>query len=496
MTDPGQAAPPTGANGDGGSPPAPTPGTSVAGSDDVVELHRRIGELEAQNAALLGERAASERRRRETHRARTALAITLVVLGALLAPLSVIAVWARGTVSNTDQYVATVAPLATNPAIQATVSTRVTDAIYNRLDVPAVVAGALPPKAQVLTEPISNGVKNFIGTVTSRVVRSPRFAAFWEQANRAAHAQLVAALEGRSSAGVSVSNDKVTLDLAQLVDHVKARLSAAGLTVVDKIPTSSIRGTVTLFQSNQVGQIQGAYSALQKVGIWTPVIAAALLVAGVLLAPRRRRATAWAAFGVLVTVLLCTIAFFVVRHYYLANLPPQVTSRAAASAAFDITTRFLRQSARALAALAVVVWVVAFVGGPARGAATVRHAVTAGAGGLGDRAESAGLLPTPMRLFVGRSRRWLQIADVALIVLILLLWSHRSGADVIWMALLGLFLLLVIEFVGVRTPPPATAPAHPPAPHDGATPGPDGTDLRDPPGDRPGGATPVASQRS
>lgn len=443
-----------GASTDAESPPAPVPpaaGGAPTAGEDLEGLQRRLQELEEQNARLLGERAAAERRRREHHRARTTLAAVLVILGAILAPLSVVSVWASNTVGSQDQYVATVAPLATDPAIRSAVTTRVTDAVYARLDVPTLVAGALPPRAQVLTQPISNGVKSFINTVVSRIVTSPQFATFWEQANRAAHAQLVGALEGTSTAGVSVHNNQVTLDLSQLVAQVKSRLSASGLTIVDKIPTGSIRGTVTIFQSDKLGQIQGLYNALQTVGVWMPIIAAALLVAGVLLAPRRRRAIAWAAFGVLVMVLIATLVFYFGRNYYLTHLPPQIHSRAAAAAAFDILTRFLRQSARTLAVAAVVVWVVAFVSGPARGAGTVRHAVTAGAGGLGDRAERAGLLPVPVRLFAGRYRRWLQVADVVLIVVILLLWSHRTGADVIWMSLLGLFLLLVIEFLGVRS---------------------------------------------
>jgi len=248
-----------------------------------------------------------------------------------------------------------------------------------------------------------------------------------------------------------VHNNQVTLDLNQLVSQVKSHLSASGLTIVDKIPTGSIHGTVTVFQSDKLGQIQGLYNALQTVGVWMAIIAAALLVAGVLLAARRRRAIAWAAFGVLVMVLIATLLFYLGCNYYLTHLPPQIQSRAAAAAAFDILTRFLRQSARTLAVAAVVVWVVAFVSVPARGAGTVRHAVTTGAGGLGDRAERAGLLPVPVRLFVVRFHRWLPIADVVLIVVILLLWSHRTGAEVIWMSLLGPFPLLVIELLGVRS---------------------------------------------
>ena len=50
-----------------------------------------------------------------------------VVLACLLAVVSVFVVFARNQLLNTDTYVSTVAPLATNPAIQTQVATRVSD---------------------------------------------------------------------------------------------------------------------------------------------------------------------------------------------------------------------------------------------------------------------------------------------------------------------------------------------------------------------------------
>jgi hypothetical protein len=48
----------------------------------------------------------------------------LVILGCVLAPLSVVAVWSSNQVSNTDRYVANVAPLISEPAIQGALTTR------------------------------------------------------------------------------------------------------------------------------------------------------------------------------------------------------------------------------------------------------------------------------------------------------------------------------------------------------------------------------------
>src|SRR6476620_2345622 len=46
----------------------------------------------------------------------------LLTLGCGLAVLSLLALWLRGTLLNTDRYVSTVAPIAANPAVQDAVA--------------------------------------------------------------------------------------------------------------------------------------------------------------------------------------------------------------------------------------------------------------------------------------------------------------------------------------------------------------------------------------
>ena len=66
---------------------------------------------------------------------RTILAVVLIVVGCVLAPLAGVAGWARNQVTNTDRYVRTVAPLATDPAIQTAVADQLTAQVFTYLDV-------------------------------------------------------------------------------------------------------------------------------------------------------------------------------------------------------------------------------------------------------------------------------------------------------------------------------------------------------------------------
>ena len=74
---------------------------------------------------------------------RSVVATFLIVIGCILAPLSVVAVWAKNQVTDTDRYVTTVAPLARDPAIQAAVTDKITAEIFARLDVKAITNQAV-----------------------------------------------------------------------------------------------------------------------------------------------------------------------------------------------------------------------------------------------------------------------------------------------------------------------------------------------------------------
>ena len=82
----------------------------------------------------------------------------LVVLTAVLAFATVPALYLRSEVIDTDRYVATVAPLASDPAIQAEIADKVTQQITDAVDFQTITRDALnelsktaPRVAAVLT---------------------------------------------------------------------------------------------------------------------------------------------------------------------------------------------------------------------------------------------------------------------------------------------------------------------------------------------------------
>ena len=124
----------------------------------------------------------------------------LIVISCILAPISVIAIWVRNQVLNTDRYVANVKPLATNPSVISTASANVTNELFQRVDVQELAQEALPPRASFLAGPIASGVKQVVEQATTRIMESDQFEKIWLEANRVAHQQLVKALTNQGQA--------------------------------------------------------------------------------------------------------------------------------------------------------------------------------------------------------------------------------------------------------------------------------------------------------
>src|SRR6185436_4619971 len=84
--------------------------------EDVERLRARLAELEAQLASRPAEPVAERRSRRDRQWWRSIIVIVLVTVGAILAPLTVVATWAHDQIGDTDRFLETVTPLASDPA--------------------------------------------------------------------------------------------------------------------------------------------------------------------------------------------------------------------------------------------------------------------------------------------------------------------------------------------------------------------------------------------
>lgn len=389
--------------------------------------------------------------------ARKTVSAVLIVLTCILVPVALLTVWVHDIVLDTDRYVSTVSPLASDPAIEDAAVKRITHAADVRVDGSQVTADisawlqsqGLPPRAanavKGLGPQLDSAVNSTVDKVATRFVQSDRFEKIWTNANRAAHTAVVHALTGEGSGAVGVNGGTVTLDVGEAVDQVKQALVDAGVSPASKIP--DVDKQMVLFQSDQLEKIREGAHLLDVIGNWMPVIVVLIGAAGVLLAHQRRRALARTALGAAFACLVVAIVLVIARRYYLDHLPPQVQSEAAAAAIFDTLLHFLRVSLRTAIVLGVVIALGAYLIGPGRLPRAIR--------GTSERAaDSTAVWAYAHQVRTGRvgtwtqaHRRWVALAALLIVALVFALWNHPTALTILLLVIILLAVLALLALL-------------------------------------------------
>jgi len=467
----------------------PGPGGRSLSRDERAELEalrREVTTLRAQPAqpappAPPAQPATGRRRGRW----RSPVAAILIVLGCLLAPISVLGIWTANQVSNTDRYVATVSPLIQDPAIQHAATDKITTAIMTQINVPTLASQTATqlnqrglPRAATLVQnfsgSIASAIQGFVHNAVAQIITSPAMNNVWLQANRTAHAQLVAALSGSNNSGaITTSNGQVVLNLQPFIKVAQQDLANRGLTFLEKLPTPS--ATFPLFPSRELVKAQTAYRLVNDLKIVLPILCLLLIAAGVYVARSHRRALIGAGLGFAASMFLLAAILLIVRGAYLNAIPDNTLPSDAAAAAFDILVRFIRLALRALLVVGLVVAAAAFLTGPSPTAVRVRSWFTAGFGWLRRSMDHFGVSTGPVGRWTYAHRRGLRIGAVALACLIFVFLGHPTVAVVITLVVLLLVALGLIELIGRPPAQPVTdstpgppAPPAPPAPRPAA----------------------------
>ena len=110
--------------------------------------------------------------------------IALIVLACICSVLALTLTWVRNQTLDTDRYVKTVAPLATNKAIQSAVTDALTNELVKAVKPEQLVKKSLPSQAAPLAGPIAQAVQGFARTVILKLVESKQFAKLWEVISR------------------------------------------------------------------------------------------------------------------------------------------------------------------------------------------------------------------------------------------------------------------------------------------------------------------------
>ncbi|MFH8369635.1 DUF2795 domain-containing protein [Streptomyces sp. NPDC018031] len=318
----------------------------------------------------------------------------LVALTIVLAPLGVVAVWVSTQITDTDRYVKTVAPIATEPAVQRELTDRLTAWVADTVDdekATAALADTLrrngaPPavveQARALPEARDAGVAEVVHGVVEKAVTSDQFAGAWETANRRVHPAIVQVLTGKGGSAVETRGGTITLDLGTVLDEVRRELAAAGF---ETGPIPHVDKSVVLVQTDELDEAQTLMRLLDTLGAGLPVLVVLLGALAVRVFPAHRAALAAVGAGVALMMLALLVTLDLLRQTYLDSVPADTQPQDAAAAVYDSLLRFLRDATRVTLVAATVVVALAFAGPPGRRGRAPRRSRAGTAASRGSR---------------------------------------------------------------------------------------------------------------
>jgi hypothetical protein len=407
-------------------------------------------ENEALRAQLDEARVSTPRR---AGRWRAVLAGVLVLLGVLLTPVALAASSASVMLEDTEAFVRALAPLAIDAEVQALIVEESVAAIDSAVDIEGLTGDlfdgiaslGLPPRAGealgLLSGPAAAGVRSLVQDAVTGVVTAPAFADVWEGALRLTHTQLVSALRGEPDAVLTLDREgSIGVQVGPIIAAAKQQLIAQGITFAQLIP--AVDRTIEVAQSDGIAQAVGAYHLVVALGVWLPWLAGSLLLAGLLVARERFRATLVTGIAFLALMVLVGLAIVLGRAAFLGAVAPYLPAGAAGSV-FDALTASLSATALALLVIAALVAVVAYLAGPFRSSQALRRLAADAASGLRSRADLRGLGTGRFGELLHRHRMALAALLLAGAALVLALVRPLTPALVGWTAL-GALVLLVL----------------------------------------------------
>jgi hypothetical protein len=399
-------------------------------------------------------------------RLRRVFAVVFVVIAVLAASAMTPGIWARRTIYNTDRWVATVGPLASDPAVQEALARQLTVSVFTVLEIQTKVEAAIAeraPKLEFIAGPITTSLQGFVQDQVQKIMASEQFKQIWIGANTILQQQLVAVLDGNSEV-LTVQGNQVVFNYLPLVNDALAQLSGTLSAILnrtitlptitpDMVPSQAVAtlgtalgvslpatfGSVTLFQSDQLTSIQDAVSTVNKLLLLAVVLFVIGAALALILSTNRRR-TLLQLLTALIVVVVLERRFAIAEASNVVSMAKPENQAAVQAIIGAFLSSLLLATKRILWVLFAVL-VVAVFSGPYPWAVRLRAWVAeVGRAGVGAmRGRDLG----PATVWIGPHRDVLMLAGAVLGALILLFASLSVGWLLVWLLVIGAYELAV-----------------------------------------------------
>jgi len=399
------------------------------------------------------------------NRGRAWLSGLLIVLAIVTTPTAIVANWAAMQVSDTQLFVKTLGPLASNPTVQQAIVDEVTTQINDAVDVDQVTASiidgfgsalGLPADVKkalgVVSEPLASGVKGLITQVVSDFVKSPAFADAWTRVLTLTQKETVALLSGDPNSMFKLTNDgTLTLPLKPIIIEIKKSLMDQGVQIASIIP--EVDKDIAIGQIPELAMARVIYQVGTGIGTWLPWLTFLSLLIGIAVANRRPRALVVSGIALVAVTGVMLIGFSTGSLFLPALVQPPFG--AAAGVIFDAVVLYARDVAGGVLAAAIVMILAGWALSPsaARARALLGGRFDAGRAGL----DQVGATMGKTGLVLGTQVVAIRWAIVALgVAAAALSWPLTPGNVITW-TLVVLLLLTVFELLWRRPAAPAKA---------------------------------------
>lgn len=400
------------------------------------------------------------------------LSAIVIVVAAILVPVSIVAAWVRVQLVEEDAFVQTLAPLVDDPAVQGLVVDEAMDAIRAQVDFDALTAEAidgiselgLGPRAsaalRLLEAPIASGLDGLVERTVTTVIESDAFSDVWATAVRGAHRALTVASTSDGGGIVVLTPDGAGISLGPIVEEVKQRLVDQGIGVAELIP--AVDRVVIVGSGETLTTIRASYAVASAVGWWLPVLTLGLFALGIALARRRSTAVLGSGAGLAIggATLAATLSIGAAAMATVAgNLD---LSPSAVDVIYRQLVGDMIQTAWVIALLGVVIAITGWLMGRSRAAVRTRAMVESLNGSARRQLAERGLDTGGFGRWLGRNRILVRILIAVVAVLWLFALRPLGFGDVVLVVVTSLIAGFMLEFLQVRdddAPAPAESEA-------------------------------------
>lgn len=388
----------------------------------------------------------------------------LLALAVLLTPTALITNWAAVQVDNTQRFVDTLGPLASNPKIQELVINEVTNKLDETVDFAGTTSSlidglgsalSLPPSAKealgLISDPLAAGVKGLVREAVRKAVTSDGFQAAWTQTLVITQEQVTKLLKGEESGVLKMAADgTITINLRPVIAEVKQSLINSGSGFAEAIPEIDL--TLDLGKIPELAVARVVYQVGVGVGTWLPWVVVGLFLVGFAFAVRRVRAVLISSVLLLISSVLLLVLFSFGRLLAINSVSDAFSP--ALGVVWDAVSAYAVTVAAGLIALSLIALVTSwiFLGDEQ---SPVRQWSGRTLALLRARLDRAGITLGTAGYVLYRFRIALRVVVIVVAGFLVAVAQPVNVGSVIWASVIVLLLLLALELF--QRPPVAAA---------------------------------------